>query len=351
MEMTVAVWALIIAAIFVLVTVLLPPVLVQRFNISVPEKRAEVEDSYRKTVAQILGAAAIAVTWSWTWVKDHDTIKQNHDTMEQTRIQAANQQYSEMLKLLSSDNVDARVAGIYPMEALVAARSEYYTPVVNTLKSTIRRHEPKPPPQGAEKSKVSDDVIAAIYVLGRLPRQEAAINMQHLYLVGGDFLGQTGFRGSDFSGAALFATNFSGADLTGAVFDGAQMSDWESVGSARWSDQLARDWTGAKGWERVQYVVKFDYANLTNASFKGTSVSGASFQHADLSGTKFQETDLSRADFQNAVNLDKAVFTGSCYGTPGQPLGLSQAIVKMLTSPCPKRSPDIGESRKGRRGR
>jgi hypothetical protein len=251
-----------------------------------------------------------------------------------------------MLTLLSSDNVDARVAGIYPMESLVSARTEYYMPVVNTLKSTIRKHEPKPPPQGAEKSKVSDDVIAAIYVLGRLPRQEAAISMQHLYLVGGDFLGLTGFRGSDFSGSTLFATNFSGADLTDAVFDGAQMSDWESVGSARWSDQLARDWMGKRGWERVQFVAKFDYANLTNASFKGMSVSGASFQHADLTGTKFQETDLSRADFKNATNLDKAVFTDSCFGSPGQPLGLSSAIEKTLKSPCPKRSPDFDRERK-----
>jgi uncharacterized protein YjbI with pentapeptide repeats len=159
--------------------------------------------------------------------------------------------------------------------------------------------------------------------------------MQHLYLVGGDFLGLPGFRGSDFSGAALFAANFSGTDLTGAVFDGAQMSGWESFGTARWSPQVALEWMGAKGWERVQYVVKFDYANLTNASFKGMSVDGASFQHADLTGTRFRETDLSRADFRDAEHLDKAVFTDGCYGLDAKPLGLSPAVMQTFKSPCP----------------
>jgi len=126
------------------------------------------------------------------------------------------------------------------------------------------------------------------------------------------------------------------ADLTKAIFDGAQMSDWESVGSIRWRDgALAAEWTGSKAWERVQYVVKFDYANLTGASFKGTSVVGASFQHADLTGTTFEETDVSRADFQEARNLGKAVFKKSCYGAPGEPLGLSSEILDKLISPCP----------------
>ena len=120
------------------------------------------------------------------------------------------------------------------------------------------------------------------------------------------------------------------------MFDGAQMSDWESVGTIRWrSGALASEWAESKAWERVQYVVKFDYANLTGASFKRTSVAGASFRHADLTNTTFDETDLSRADFQQARNLDKAVFMKSCYGRPGEPLGLSKGILGKLISPCP----------------
>jgi hypothetical protein len=333
MEMTVVGLAVAIALVFVAITAFLPIRLASRFDIKEPDKKAEAEDAIRRTIAQILGAAAIAVTWSWTWAKDRDAIDQGHKTTEQARIQAINQQYSDLLKLLSSDSVDTRVAGIYPMEMLVASSPVYYGPVVSTLRSTIKRRAPDPP-QNAEKPKVSDDVMAAVYVLGRMPGGETAIDMQHLYLVGANFLGLHGFRGADFSGAALFAANFSGADLTGAIFDGAQMSDWESIGSARWSDSLAAEWAGEKAWERVQYVVKFDYATLVNASFKGTSVAGASFQHADVANAKFDHTDLSRADFQNVVNLDKAVFAGSSYGVPGKPLGLSDKIMQSLRSQC-----------------
>jgi Pentapeptide repeats (8 copies) len=338
LETSVVFWAIIAALVFVAITLALPALWVHsRFATLPSDKKAELADAYRKTTAQILGAAAIAATWSWTWVKDHQTLEQTRSQAEQSRIQSANQQYSELLKLVSSkDSVEAKVAGIYPLEGLVQARRDYYTPVLNTLKSTIRKNEPKPAAEGVEKTRVGDDVMAAIYVIGQLPLQPVAVDMQHLYLVGGNFVGLPGYRGGDFQGATLFATNFSGADLTKAKFGGAQMSDWESVGSIRWRDgALAAEWAGPKAWERVQFVVKFDYADLTGASFKGMSVAGASFQHADLTGTTFEEVDLSRADFQQARNLEKAVFTKSCYGGPGEPLGLSGEILKKLISPCP----------------
>jgi hypothetical protein len=105
------------------------------------------------------------------------------------------------------------------------------------------------------------------------------------------------------------------------------------VGSKRWSDELYQEWKKDKAWERVRYVALFDYANLTNASFKDMSVAGASFQHAHLAGAKFDHVDLSRADFKEAADLDKAVFTPPCYGPPGEPIGLPPTV--KLISPCP----------------
>jgi Na+-transporting methylmalonyl-CoA/oxaloacetate decarboxylase gamma subunit len=311
---TVVFWALVVlAGVFVVVSALLPTVWVKRqFTIPEDEKRAGVEDSYRKTIAQILGAAAIAVTWYWTWSKD--------------RINSANQQYSELLKYVASKNVDERVAGLYPLEKLVLTDSDCNTPVMSTLRSIIKKSELRPP-DGAEKPKVSEDVLAAIYVMGRLPAQPNGpmnpINMEHL--VGGNFSGLTGFRRAKFSAAALFAANFSYADLTGAVFDGAQMSDWESFGATRWSIDVYNEWMKSKQWERVDYVVTFNHATLTGASFRNMSVDGAIFDGADLTGTTFDNTDLSRADFRNALNLDKAVFSNNCFDE-GEPLGLPQKI-------------------------
>jgi hypothetical protein len=319
--------ATLIAGIFLAITWFLPVRWTKRFHIGEAEKQAEVEDSYRRTLAQILGGAAIVLGFAWTWIKDHDTI-------ELTRIQTSNQQFGEAATLISGKSVDGRAAAIYSLGNLMQTRPEYITPVINILKSVIKTHQPKDSADGDPKAKISDDVAAAIYVLGRIPPSGPRIDMSHLYLVGGNFKGSTGFRGALFYSAALYATDFGGVSLTDAIFDGAQMADYQSVGSKQWSDQLAADWTTWKQWEQVQYVALFNDAVLARARFKGMSVAGAIFQRADLTGTKFEDTDLSRADFRDAKNLEMAIFTGNCYGPPGQPVGLSDAILKTLRHPC-----------------
>jgi uncharacterized protein YjbI with pentapeptide repeats len=319
---------LFVAVVFIAICVWLPVRWTKRFDIREANDKAAVEDSYRKTVAQILGGAAIALAFAWTWIKDRETI-------EQSRIQTANQQFGTAATLISKGGLDARSAGIYSMENLVGARPQYYKPVVNTLESMVKMQKPESVPDGARPLPVSADIQAAIYVLGRMPQQESPLDMQHTYLVGGDFRGLTGFRGANFKGAVLFATNFSGANLSDTHFDGAQMSDWESFGRADWSDQVIQDWKTSKAWERVRFVALFDWATLTNATFEGMSVSGASFENADLAGTSFIKTDLSRADFKNARNLDQAKFLDNCYSGPeARPLGVPAEILKAQRSSC-----------------
>jgi hypothetical protein len=321
--------ALVIAAFFTAICIWLPIIWTKRFHIYGGDKKAkaEIEDSYRRTLAQLLGAAAIAMTFAWTWIKDHETI-------EQTRTQATNQGFGEAAKLISTENVDTRAAGVYLMENLVRSSPEYYRPVLHTLQSLIKSHQPKQIEEGAERPKVSEDVKAAIYVLGRLPHPGITIDMRDLYLAGADFKDLKEFRGADFQGAQLFATNFSGADLTGAIFDGAQMTDWISFGSARWTDERWEWWKGPLAWERVRYAALFDWANLTGVSFGGALLAGASFQNAILDKVNFSGADLSRVDFQNSKNPQSAIFDGACYYPSAAPLGLSESLLVKLKIPC-----------------
>ena len=319
--------ALSVAAIFVVICAWFPAYWTKRFKVIEPEKQAEVEDAYRRTVAQILGGAAIVLTFAWTWIKDRETL-------EQTRIQAANQQFGAAADLISKDDVDARTAGIYLMENLVAARSEYYTPVVNTLKAVIKTHAPDPVLAGGRPPAISDEVQAAIYVLGRMPRQNWPLEMRHFYLAHADFRKLKQFQGADFSDSVMFGSNFSGADLSDAIFGGTQMSDWESFGSAGWSADVVREWRGQRSWERVQFVALFDWATLTNAKFAGVSLSGASFGNSELGGVIFSRVDLSRPEFHDATGLAQAKFTDSCYGTDATPIGLPDLILRTLKSPC-----------------
>jgi cbb3-type cytochrome oxidase subunit 3 len=80
------------------------------------EKAAELEDDYRKTVAQVLGGAALVVGFSWTFLKDQRTLEQSlHDS--------AGKQFAEVAKLLDSSKSAApsRAAGIYAFESVVNA--------------------------------------------------------------------------------------------------------------------------------------------------------------------------------------------------------------------------------------
>src|SRR5262249_10353421 len=156
-------------------------------------------------------------------------------------------------------------------------------------------------PDGTRPSAISDDVQAAVYVLGRMPLQNGPLDMRNLYLVGADLRSLKQFKGADFSGAQLLRVNFSSADLSGAVFAGTPMADYDSDGKNDFSDGVVRKWE-TEPWERVNFVTLFNWATLINSTFKGTSVSGASFENADLANAKFIEVNLSRAHFQNARN-------------------------------------------------
>lgn len=321
--------ALAVAAGFLLICGWYPVRWTNRFLIADAGARAEIEDAYRRTLAQILGGAAIALTFAWTWIKDREAI-------EITRVQTANQQFGSAATLIASKSVDARAAAIYSMENLVGSRRNYYMPVANTLKSVIKAHAPGSQIEGARPSPISDDVQAAVYVLGRMPlAQKGTLDVQHLNFTKADFRSLKAFKGANFSGAVMYAVNFSGADLSKAIFDGVKMSDWQSFGALEWNDKIAEAWQTTKKGERVSFVALLDWADLTDARFKGMSVSGASFENADLSGTEFIEVDLSRAVFADARNLSKATFTKSCFGINAQPIGLSSEIVQSLQSPCP----------------
>jgi uncharacterized protein YjbI with pentapeptide repeats len=93
---------------------------------------------------------------------------------------------------------------------------------------------------------------------------------------------------------------------------------------------------GVWAYERFNYLVDFNYSDLTDATFIDTSVSGASFRSAVLARTSFSNTDVSRTDFTGGKDLDSAIFAGACFGSAenDRPIGLSASILAKLRSPC-----------------
>jgi uncharacterized protein YjbI with pentapeptide repeats len=346
LDVTVVVGAgLVLGALYLTIYFYLADKAAARSGITDPDKRATFKDSYTKTLAQMIGGAAVLATFAWTFIKDSQTL-------QQTSMQNANQQFIDAVKLMGErdgdkDATDANVAGIYSLRKLVETQPDYYALVRNTLMSFIdRRQSNATYPNGGRPPRVSDAVRAATYVLGILPRNGEALSFVDYYISGSDFSAAKSLSNADFRNTKLYGANFAGANIAGANFNGAAMADWVSYGWAdrAFENRLALVRSGKEPqvtqllWEdeRFRYIVNFDNANLTGARFDDTSVDGASFRGATLNDATFMKTDTSRADFNGATGLESAHFDGACYQDDlEKPLNLPTTILAKLIHPCP----------------
>lgn len=321
----------VVAFLFIFFCWKLPIWLTSRITIDDPKELAQLQDSIRKTIAQIAGGAALVLAFSWTFLKDRQTL-------EISKTQMVNQQFAEAAKHLAiiSDpktSSDGRAAGIYVMENIVISRGEYYAPVFNTLLALVQSQQRQMGyPEGTRPPSIPNDMKAALYVIAKFPRQKGnTLDFRGFHLTGADFSSSRALDGINFRGAKLFVTNFTGASLIGATFDGADMSDYDAYGNINkpggfsWELAQSKPW---KEYERFHYMTFFDNADLTNAIFRDIYVNGVSFRGANLHNTDFRGVNLSRADFTGAKNLDKAHFDGACYHELFKPEGLSDALLK-----------------------
>jgi uncharacterized protein YjbI with pentapeptide repeats len=328
--------------IFIVLCFVIAHIAAAKAGFNKPSERASFRDSYTKTLAQVFGGAALALTFAWTVIKDNQTSDKDSKTLAQSVISSANQQFVDAAKLMADTAVEARAAGNYSFEKVVAAYPDYAEPVTNTLLAFILGHQPESAKHvaGTKAVLVDQDVRAAVYVLGKMTvAPDNPLELRDYYLAGANFSASKGFRQADFLGATLYATNFTWADLADAQFNGAHLEDWSSYGTNDWDAHLqaARDpndnWWN---WERFRYIANFDHAHLEGAHFDNTSVSGASFRFGTLTKTTFINTDISRADFRDAVDVGSAVFDQACYGKddptkpPTKPFGLPDNIMNKL---------------------
>jgi uncharacterized protein YjbI with pentapeptide repeats len=296
-----------------------PVWIVKRFSITDPKERADVEDNYRKTMGQAIGALALLVTFAWTFYKDRQSIglsteqfrtqtKQFKLQQDQARDQFTNQQFISAAGLLKEVSVSSRIAGLYAMEQIArvkppeGAKNQYLIPVIRALvgfvKNPFNANGNVQSNANGDAQSIAADAQSAITILGHLnENQSTSIDLSGAKLTRGDFKSSAikAFAASDFQGAILYGTDMSGLDLTGARFGGSSMADadayggWDKMPTGRLYDDT-----------RWKFTVNFDNSTLADTNFDNAGMSGASLVKACLAGASFDATDLSRALFQGA---------------------------------------------------
>jgi len=229
---------------------------VAEFNITDPKDVANAENSYRATMAQILGGIVIAFGLYFTWKKvmiAQDGQITDRFTKAVEQLGASDQSRNRILEI--------RLGGIYALERIARESDKDYWPIMEILTAYIRENSSI---KHGEPGPVSTDIQAVLTVIGRreysITKDVYALNLCGTNLQGADLHGAC-FYGADFEGSNLQDANLEWVRLRGSSLAGANL----------------------KG-------VNFDGAELIGSYFKGADFSEAKLKRADLQGTNLKET-------------------------------------------------------------
>jgi uncharacterized protein YjbI with pentapeptide repeats len=290
----------------------LPKRQVDRLSLKIRDAkaRADVEDSFRKTITQLLGGAAVLIGAGFAYLQFSQQQRQFSQQQQASHELLISNQVSKGFEQLGNDkSTVVRLGGIYALEGVMNASEQYRRPVLEALCAFVRDNT---------RSKVKNDqppatdVQAALTVIARRSSSEsdvvdlarAHINSANLF--GAKNLMDANLAGADLSGADLREAHLSKANLREAHLAGADLSG---------ADLRKADLSGAQlidaNLSKANLTrANLSYANLTRAHLSKADLSGAQLIQADLSGTYLTLANLIDAHLAGA-DLSKADLSGA----------------------------------------
>jgi uncharacterized protein YjbI with pentapeptide repeats len=274
-----------------------------------------------RAVGLLATMATLAVA-AFTWV----SISQVSDEQRITREGQITDRYNDAIKNLGDASVDVRYGGIYALQRIMKDSTRDQPSVLSVLSAYVRVHASAAKGDGSASGKPSDDVVAALTVLGhRNPGNDGTgqvdlagarlsdVRLHRAHLDDADL------SGADLSGAHLQSVGLAGADLHDADLRGADLGGGLNVvgtlprglaaralgpvrsGAAdlRWADLRGADLRDAD-----LTGARMDGASLSDARLGGVSLAGTDLSNMDLSHRDLREADLSGTDLQGADLTD-----------------------------------------------
>ena len=270
-----------------------PVLQVANFGITNSKDLAEMENSYRSTLAQMLGGIAVGVGIYFAW-----------GNLKISREVQITESFTRAIEQLGNEKIEVRLGGIYALERISAQYQKDHWRMIEILTSFVRINSPVKDEdlttieEDQPQNKVKIDTQAVLTIIGRrnyaffmgesrlinlsgLNLQEAFLNGANL---GGVYFCKSNLKGANCLLADLHDSDFESANASGAYFNGAYLKN---------SDFKGANLEGAH----------FEGANLKGAKFEGANLKGANFEGANLKEANLKEANLEGANLKWARNL------------------------------------------------
>jgi hypothetical protein len=254
-----------------------------------PKERFDRVNEARKTLATIIGGAAVLAGGYVTWQNLELAREGQTATLKNIELAREGQiadRYSKAIEQLGTPDsneekkIEVRLGGIYALESIANESKDLHWPIIEVLSAYVRNHAPNDPhglPHQNQAStsavRPSADIQAILTVLGRRAIRYESPNPPQSQILD---LSNVDLRGADLGQARLQYSLLYGSDLTGVSLDQALLNNSH-----------------------------MDRAILRNAHLSQTNFSGAAVYGADFSG----------AYCRDAINLpsqQKIDATGHC---------------------------------------
>jgi uncharacterized protein YjbI with pentapeptide repeats len=306
------------------------------------KERADLQNEIRKTLAQILGGAAVLLGLYFSW----ENLRQTEENAQETRRLSQEGQITDrftkainQLGESGAEKLAIRLGGIYALERIARDSKIDHWPIMEVLTAYVREQVPwreKPTPKGQKKKRankppsageaqpprLATDIQAILTVLGRRRHDYDKVG-QRLNLIETDlqgaFLPAAHLEAANFSGSYLGETYLGYAYLSDAWFGGAHLDranleyahlEGAFLGGAHLDRALLHDTHLESAFLQNAYLgcaflrdAHLEGAFLQNASLAGAYLPNAHLEKANLQGAHLDGAFLAGANLQGALDL------------------------------------------------
>jgi uncharacterized protein YjbI with pentapeptide repeats len=259
---------------------------------------AELENSSRSTLVQLVGGVALILTFVATWLQISDAREASERTLRLTAAQQEADRFTRAVEQLGSSQPELRLGGIYGLQTAARDTPRRRATVAQLMLAYLRTNRPV-----REHRKISDleERVNFVRVVGNspcdsaieppLPDTQAALAV----LVS---IPRSARPRLDLTGVDLSAVRMNGADLRGAILRGASL-----LGARLSNTKLDGAFLSAR-------------ADVRGACFRGARFDGAYLGVVDTRGADFSGAHLSKAELIPGLLRD--ALKDECTRLPGK---------------------------------